>query len=403
MEGGAPAGLPTTDLTQAEPRQAEPTQAEIAPVIPTESGTVTPSGTVIYAGRPPVTPPARPQSVVTAAEEAAAAAAFPNADPALKGKRPKARPQSVSDAATKAANEAAVTPEIPQIEVDPTDVATAQGTSEPAQETATAATQTAAAQTETPAPADAPELSAEERAEIATLLSKRPKARPAAINTAAQRAEAAAKAEAEAAAKAEEEARIAAEEEAKRFADATAQAVETSRRPASKPRNIAAAVEAAVAAAVAATPREAPAPALVAAVAPAPAAAPAPAPAATYTPSPAPKPTVMNAPKTQERGAVIDELDEPEPTAPTSRGATPSSVAKQATEKNALNLGKVNLIGLFGSKSNRRALVRMSNGSFVRVKVGDRLDGGQVTAIGDGQLNYQKGGRNVTLTLLAGG
>jgi len=132
-------------------------------------------------------------------------------------------------------------------------------------------------------------------------------------------------------------------------------------------------------------------------------AAPAAAPAATYTPSPAPKPTVMNAPKTQERAAAIDELDEPEPTAPTSRGATPATVAKQATEKNALNLGKVNLIGLFGSKSNRRALVRMSNGSFVRVKVGDRLDGGQVTAIGDGQLSYQKGGRNTTLKLLAGG
>ncbi len=400
---------PSTDLTQSEPTQAEPTQAEIAPVIPTESGTLTPSGTVIYAGRPAVVPPARPQAVTTAAAEAAAAAAFPNADPALKGQRPKQRPASVSDAAKAAAEaekEAAAAPSIPQIEVNPSeaDPVTAEATPASAPvETETAAT----ANPQTPAEPAAPELSAEERAEIATLLSKRPKIRPASVNTAAARAQAAAKAEAEAAAKAEEEARIAAEEEAKRFADASAQAVETSRRPAAKPRNISAAVEAAVAAAVAAAPREAPAPALVAAaVAPAPAAAPATpaaAPAATYTPSPAPKPTVMNAPKTQERAAAIDELDEPEPTAPTSRGATPATVAKQATEKNALNLGKVNLIGLFGSKSNRRALVRMSNGSFVRVKVGDRLDGGQVTAIGDGQLSYQKGGRNTTLKLLAGG
>ena len=40
------------------------------------------------------------------------------------------------------------------------------------------------------------------------------------------------------------------------------------------------------------------------------------------------------------------------------------------------------MIGVFGSSSDRRALVRTSGGRFVRVKVGDRLDGGKVQVRG---------------------
>ena len=89
---------------------------------------------------------------------------------------------------------------------------------------------------------------------------------------------------------------------------------------------------------------------------------------------------------------------------PTPRVVAPSvpssaSVAQQATVKNALNLRKVNLIGVYGKPSSRRALVRLSNGRYRKVEVGDRIDGGRVLAIGDAELRYQKSGRDVVLKM----
>lgn len=78
---------------------------------------------------------------------------------------------------------------------------------------------------------------------------------------------------------------------------------------------------------------------------------------------------------------------------------TTASVARQATMENSINLRKVNLIGVYGTPSNRRALVRLSSGRYKKVKVGDKIDGGQVVAIGDAELRYQKGGRNVVLKI----
>lgn len=79
-----------------------------------------------------------------------------------------------------------------------------------------------------------------------------------------------------------------------------------------------------------------------------------------------------------------------------------ANVAKAATEKNAINLGQVNLIGVYGTPQSRRALIRLANGRFQKVQVGDRVDGGRVVAISDGELRYQKGGRNVTLKMPRG-
>jgi len=79
-----------------------------------------------------------------------------------------------------------------------------------------------------------------------------------------------------------------------------------------------------------------------------------------------------------------------------------ASVAKQATVRNAINLRRVNLIGVYGKPSNRRALVRLSSGRYKKVKVGDRIDGGRVSAISDSELRYQKNGRNVTLKMPRG-
>ena len=76
---------------------------------------------------------------------------------------------------------------------------------------------------------------------------------------------------------------------------------------------------------------------------------------------------------------------------------TSASVAKQATVKNAIKLGEITLIGVYGSASQRRALVRLPSGKYSKVKVGDRLDGGKVVAIGDSQLQYQKKSKTYTL------
>lgn len=89
------------------------------------------------------------------------------------------------------------------------------------------------------------------------------------------------------------------------------------------------------------------------------------------------------------------------------RTVTPSipsaaSVSRAATQKNAINLSRVNLIGVYGKPSSRRALVRLSSGRYKKVKVGDRVDGGRVSAIGETQLNYTKGGRSITLRMPKG-
>jgi hypothetical protein len=79
-----------------------------------------------------------------------------------------------------------------------------------------------------------------------------------------------------------------------------------------------------------------------------------------------------------------------------------TSVAKQATVKNAIKLRDINLIGVYGKPSSRRALIRLSNGRYQKVAVGDKLDGGRVSAIGDAELRYTKRGRDVVLKMPRG-
>lgn len=79
-----------------------------------------------------------------------------------------------------------------------------------------------------------------------------------------------------------------------------------------------------------------------------------------------------------------------------------ASVAQEATLRNAINLRKVNLIGVYGTPSQRRALVRLANGRYKKVQVGDRIDGGRISAIGEGELHYQKSGRDIVLKMPKG-
>jgi hypothetical protein len=139
------------------------------------------------------------------------------------------------------------------------------------------------------------------------------------------------------------------------FPSATAQAVETSIRPNSRPSQFAQTVQRALAAA---TPRQTTAP-----------------------------PPAAEAVQTASAAAAMPRL----PTA--------TSVAREATVSRAINLRQVNLLGVMGTSTNRRALVRLSNGRVVTVRVGESLDDGQVTAIGDSELRYVRRGRDVVLRI----
>ncbi len=80
-------------------------------------------------------------------------------------------------------------------------------------------------------------------------------------------------------------------------------------------------------------------------------------------------------------------------------GPVPGSVARAATLDGAINLRDINLIGVYGKPGARRALVRLDNGRYLRVGIGDTLDGGRVSAIGDDVLNYVKRGRTLVLQI----
>ncbi len=152
-----------------------------------------------------------------------------------------------------------------------------------------------------------------------------------------------------------------------RPANASPLAVPLSRRPAPRPRDFSRAV--AAAAAEATQPR------------------------ARAEPEPAP----------QEQATTPEADAEPEIVATAApRIPTRASVAKQATFANAINLSKMNLIGIYGTPSSRYAMVRTSGGRFTRVKVGDRVDGGTVAAITASEVRYKKGGRMLTLAMPRG-
>ncbi len=137
-----------------------------------------------------------------------------------------------------------------------------------------------------------------------------------------------------------------------------------SRRPAAKPRDMSRAVEAAVAAAV-------------------------------RTPEPDPG----QAENEFASNALPEDDAEPELASAAPKIPTKTNVAKQATFANAINLSKINLIGVYGTPSKRYALIRLASGRYKKVSVGDSVDGGQVAAITATEVRYQKGGRLVSLKL----
>ncbi|WP_435258377.1 hypothetical protein ACSBLW_00910 [Thioclava sp. FR2] len=296
-------------------------------IVPTTEGIVTPEGVMLVSGKPPLVPPARPETVT-----AAAAAVAPSpvetvvavespltpaetfaADPTLADSRPRIRPEDLTPAAPAAGeDDASLAP-----------------------------------------------------AEDSRFASLRPRLRPAAILAAGEESRLAAEKASLATQAALSAAANAAVAEANSDGSISPMAVAVSRVPAPRPRDLSRAVEAAVAAAVQPSNRKA-----------------------------APDPTP---PSASEEGD-----DEPETASAAPRIPTRATVAKQATYVNAINLSKINLIGVYGTQSKRYALIRQSNGRYKKVRVGDSFDGGTVKAITTNEVRYQKGGRLVSLTMPKG-
>ena len=315
---------------------------------PTPEGIMTPEGVLLIAGPPPLVPPLRPDAIVAAATTATDAAIVAAAtDAAIVAAATDAAIAAALAQTDPALAATAVTPPIEAAPATPfpsdTALAKARPLSRPAglvPPPASDAAQIEGAVSVAPA--------ADSR--IASL---RPHARPPAVLAAGEQARVASQGASLAAASTLVAANT----------NVSDTAIAVSRKPQSRPADMSRAVEAAVAAVV-------------------------------RQPEPEPE---------QQPAITAPEADS-EPEVATTMPALPvkASVAKAATYVNAINLSKINLIGVYGTSSDRYALVRQSNGKYKKVKVGDSLDGGRVAAITASELRYQKGGRMVTLELPTG-
>lgn len=80
-------------------------------------------------------------------------------------------------------------------------------------------------------------------------------------------------------------------------------------------------------------------------------------------------------------------------------GQTSEAVASDATHLNVLPLDRTALIGLFDGPKGTAALLRLADGTVVKVQPGEAVDGGRVTAIDLQGLRLQRNGEEVVLTL----
>ena len=110
-------------------------------------------------------------------------------------------------------------------------------------------------------------------------------------------------------------------------------------------------------------------------------------------------------PKFRKRMVISDyseEGDEASVTGTISSAATKKSIVKLATQKNAIDKHKLNVLSIYSRGSEKRAIVLFPTGQTKLVKVGDTLDGGQVAAIGTTEIRYIKGGNNLVLKIPQG-
>ncbi|MDG1430003.1 MAG: hypothetical protein P8Q23_00415, partial [Paracoccaceae bacterium] len=100
-------------------------------------------------------------------------------------------------------------------------------------------------------------------------------------------------------------------------------------------------------------------------------------------------------------GEIIYNTERATVAAQTTTAVAPSNntVAGRATETDAISLRGINLIGIYGEAGDRRALVRLQSGRYTKIEVGDRLNGGQVSAIDQDRVLYVRNGQTVVLRM----
>lgn len=94
--------------------------------------------------------------------------------------------------------------------------------------------------------------------------------------------------------------------------------------------------------------------------------------------------------------------NEPEVASTIPQGGSAGSAASAATIKDGIQINRTQIIGTVGAGKASRALVRLSNGRVLTLRLGDRINGGTITAIGDSRITYSKGGRSQQLSVLNG-
>ena len=77
-----------------------------------------------------------------------------------------------------------------------------------------------------------------------------------------------------------------------------------------------------------------------------------------------------------------------------------SSIVGNSTQKNLIELNRTNLIGVFGKRTGRVALIRLSSGNTVKVKAGQQFgDGWRVISIDLDKIHVTNGSRQETLRI----
>ncbi|MDQ1900046.1 hypothetical protein RAH32_06270 [Paracoccus sp. WLY502] len=104
----------------------------------------------------------------------------------------------------------------------------------------------------------------------------------------------------------------------------------------------------------------------------------------------------------QQRYAPPEAEDEPEVAASIPDGRTPTTAGVAATVKDGIQINRTQIIGTIGAGKASRALVRLSNGRVLTLRLGDRINGGTITDIGDSRITFVKGGQQQALSVLGG-
>lgn len=76
-----------------------------------------------------------------------------------------------------------------------------------------------------------------------------------------------------------------------------------------------------------------------------------------------------------------------------------SETAPVERSGNIFARNKLSLVGVYGTSSSRRALIRTPTGRYVKVKPGQRISGWRVAAIGESSVRVTKGSQTRTLRL----